>query len=614
MVMLVSEAYNHPNSPGTLRPSQLITSFGPGSIVQTENDSVLIMGLQVWGKDLEGVKHKKLYHPILQGITKKKEFRMPISIGRSQVVPCVSFPRWGVCSNIYCKRLQKHDPMPKARESRFFCQDCGHPLIHARFITMCDKGHIDEFPWERWAHKDSEFKNTLSGTCNKPTLRFITLGKNPGLSNYAVLCKNCNSRSNAGPALSPRGLLEMNPAIKCSGYCPWLGDIYVDCDEIPRGVQTRATNVYFSSVISAIFVKKWVNPAQTIIKERIGTIRDLLESNLSPDSIASTLKFFKELTEQNPEWTPQKIAHEIVLWEEAKNVDYKKSSELEIKNDEFADLEKTNNFSHADFEISSEKVSNELFPYVEKLKKLSRITEIRTIRGFTRGQAPDPFSSDKTQNQNVNFCHLSPKSQDWLPAVENRGEGIFFTLNELNLHEWEENPKVISRFKAMRDSFKEWAIERKWNPEEEFRPRYVLLHTLAHLLIRELAVSAGYDAPSIRERIYRSDMTNGVIIYTASSSSEGSLGGLVKMGTESKFKEVLKSAIHHSLQCSRDPLCFEDDPVEKKRAGVQAISRINGSACYACALLPETSCENSNRLLDRQLVSNESFGFFKDFI
>ena len=609
----MSEAYNHPNSPGSIRPSQLITSFGPGSIVQTEHDSVLIMGLQAWGKDLESVKHKKLYHPILQGITKKKEFRMPISIGKSQVVPCVSFPRWGVCSNIYCKRLQQHDPMPKAGENHFSCQDCSNPLIHARFITMCDNGHIDEFPWERWAHKDTEFKNTPSGTCDKPVLRFITLGKNPGLSNYAVLCKNCNSRSNAGPALSPRGLLEMDPTIKCSGYCPWLGDVYVDCDENPRGVQTRATNVYFPSVIIAIFVKKWVNPAQLVIKDNIGTIRDLLESGLSPDSIVTMLNYFKELTEKNPEWTPQKIAYEIVRWEDAKNIDYKKSSELEIKNDEFDDLEKTDKFSHSDFEISSEIITVELLPYVEKLKKLSRITEIRTIRGFTRGQAPDPFSSDKTQNQNVSFCHLSPKSQDWLPAVENHGEGIFFTLNESALRKWEEAPRVISRFKAMRDSFKEWAIERRWNPEEEFRPRYVLLHTLAHLLIRELSVLVGYDAASIRERIYRSDTTNGVMLYTANSSSEGSLGGLVRMGAASEFQEVLKSVIHRSLQCSRDPLCSEDDPVEKKNAGLQSISRINGSACYACALLPETSCENSNRLLDRQLVSNEDFGFFKDF-
>ena len=124
---------------------------------------------------------------------------------------------------------------------------------------------------------------------------------------------------------------------------------------------------------------------------------------------------------------------------------------------------------------------------------------------------------------------------------------------------------------------------------------YLPLLKSPHLLIRELATSSGYNAASIRERIYHSDKSNGILLFTASASSDGSLGGLVRQGDSDNFTSLLKNAVKSSRRCSRDPLCVEDDPATKLEARTQPITRINGSACYACALLPETSCENSNR-------------------
>lgn len=617
--------YNRPPSPGKLRPNQIITSYGPGAILQTENDSIMIMGLHTWSKK----QLKPIHHPVLEGATGKKVFYMPEQFDREEVIPCKSFPLWGVCSNKYCKRLQKHADTPSYNAKGFKCTEtkCNHaPLIHPRFITMCDHGHISEFPWERWAHqKNDEYRNSKSGHCGNPKLFFKSTGRDPGMSGYFVMCENCNSRASVGNALSTssNGLSSINGEnykLKCTGTRPWLDRDSEDvepCNKQPYGIQTLATNVFFPVISSAIFVTKWVNEAQRMIRQNTETLTNNLESGLTPEFLAEQMIFFKQLTESEPEkWSHQNISKEIKRWSKARTKQYQRQTEREVKEDEFGDLESTIEYDDDEFAISEVDVTD-LSNYITKLKKVSRLTEIKVLRKFTRGQAPDPFSKDK---KNQNYCELVPKpktaeekrSWNWLPGVENRGEGIFFTLNEDKLCKFDKDREVLKRFKPIKKSFEEWTVERKWEIEEEFKPRYVLLHTLAHLLIRELSTLSGYNTASIRERIYHSDTTNGILFYTASTSSDGSLGGLVRQGNIANFTSLLKKAVQSSRRCSRDPLCMEDDPANKLEARTQPITRINGSACYACALLPETSCENSNRLLDRQFVSSDIFGFFRD--
>ena len=164
----------------------------------------------------------------------------------------------------------------------------------------------------------------------------------------------------------------------------------------------------------------------------------------------------------------------------------------------------------------------------------------------------------------------------------------------------------------MLESFNEWAKTREWNIPETRRPRYVLLHTLAHALIRELSISSGYNEASIAERIYEGNNHNAILLFTASSSSDGSLGGLVRKAKHGQFLSILENAIQKSKYCSRDPLCIEDDPYEKKQRGIPVHTRLNGAACYACTLIPETSCNEFNRLLDRKFLFDDEVGFFRD--
>ena len=163
------------------------------------------------------------------------------------------------------------------------------------------------------------------------------------------------------------------------------------------------------------------------------------------------------------------------------------------------------------------------------------------------------------------------------------------------------------------------SIEKQKRSKSEYiidtfsHPRYVLLHTLSHLLVRQLSMGSGYHEGDIKERIYHSKNTNGVMLYTASVSSQGSLGGLVRIGEGKRFLKILKDSIKQSTRCSRDPMCFENNPEKIKKAGI-ITSNMGGSSCYSCTLLPETSCENFNNLLDRWTISNPEYGFFKELI
>jgi len=143
----------------------------------------------------------------------------------------------------------------------------------------------------------------------------------------------------------------------------------------------------------------------------------------------------------------------------------------------------------------------------------------------------------------------------------------------------------------------------------------VMLHTLAHLLINELVFACGYSSASLRERLYVSDGSGremaGLLIYTAAGDSEGTMGGLVRMARPQNLRSVLASALNDARWCSTDPVCMD---IGERGQGPDSC---NLAACHGCALLPETSCEEFNRFLDRGLVvgtfSDPSLGYFSDF-
>ena len=233
---------------------------------------------------------------------------------------------------------------------------------------------------------------------------------------------------------------------------------------------------------------------------------------------------------------------------------------------------------------------------------VERIREVRTLLGFTRIESNADFA-EATQLKDARMTRLCRESPQWLPASEVRGEGVFLRLREAAVLTWLARPAVQQLQREFFDSHKAWRLVRKLpHPEEGFPGlRLVLLHALAHALMRQIVLDCGYSAASIRERLYSRHPGDeggpmaGLLLYTAVPDSEGTLGGLVELGEPRTLGRHLQQALESMRLVGSDPLCADHRPDTLGRG-------IHGACCHACQFAPETSCERGNRYLDRSVL------------
>jgi len=187
----------------------------------------------------------------------------------------------------------------------------------------------------------------------------------------------------------------------------------------------------------------------------------------------------------------------------------------------------------------------------------------------------------------------------WVPATQVHGEGIFLQFSEDALVTWAAGQGPRTQEAERRRGHRGWRARLGLEPDPGFPGmRFALLHTIAHLLIRELALDCGYNAASIRERVYADTADGkkqaGILIYTAAADSDGTLGGLVDLGKPENLGRLLRQALDRAKICASDPLCAEHNP--------RTDSSLHAASCHACSFVSETSCECGNRYLDRALV------------
>jgi hypothetical protein len=233
---------------------------------------------------------------------------------------------------------------------------------------------------------------------------------------------------------------------------------------------------------------------------------------------------------------------------------------------------------------------------IESVALVDRLREVRVVRGLSRLEARDP---DEPEGENVRIVPIARVKPEWLPAVENFGEGIFLRFNDDLLEHADLVPEVAVRARAIGLAYSTWRAQRGLPPSSAPpSARFLALHSLAHILIRQLSLYCGYGMASIRERVYGSGSQAGILIYTAAADADGSLGGLVAFGTPERLEAILEAGIANADWCSQDPLCGgrSPDPGE----------HLSGAACHACLLLPETSCEHANRFLDRRVLRSDA--------
>ncbi|KRF39824.1 DUF1998 domain-containing protein [Paenibacillus sp. Soil787] len=563
-------------SPGGLRPSQLITTFGPGSLVDYRDDTVMIMGLQDWTDD--PIYYNKILEPRLSSRLNVSSFRQPRTINGRGGVPCISFPKYRICS--VCNSL-KND-FTRDNKGAYHCECKGkNPTYPARLIVACENGHIDDFPWAAWCHKKR-------GVCASADLKIYTRGQSSSLDDIVVECKSCKAKENLGGALKRDAL--RNVVGTCSGYSPWIKKTQRNCRSIPRGIQRGASNVYFSSTISALSIPPWSDETQQLVSSKWADIKKSIEEYGLEDLRGGIRYIF-------PGKAKEEYERLFAAIKDQYEMEYKKE---DIRLEEWKAFQekykKTKNFH-----IEEEQVDSSISKFISRVVLVHRLREVRALRGFTRIDYPDPHDES-----NVSFSFLSGKPVDWLPAVEVLGEGIFIQLSQDVLKIWEESEAVVQRYKKMLEKYQDWRLEKGWDEDEFFSIRFMLLHSLSHALIRELSLSCGYSSNSIREKIYSGPSMCGILLYTASPDSDGSLGGIIQQGRKEQFGKLIKQAVSRARICSSDPLCSETDEV--------AENRLNLSACHACSLIAETSCEWSNRLLDRLSLfkaEDNEVGFFE---
>jgi hypothetical protein len=566
-----------------LRPSQIITTFGPGSIVDLPDDSVMIAGTEHWFS--EGYKpHKKVSEPRLQAALKVNEFRTPpVGSFKDKDVPFVRFPRWRVCPR--CNRLSDQFRWPKAGPDLPpvpHCDACNMPTHPARIVVACSKGHIDDFPWYRWVHRGQN--------CGGGNLFLRGEGKSAALGDLRVDC-SCGRSWTLSGALGRDAMAAAH--CTCQGRRPWLNDENEECTERLYALQRGASNIYFSVIRSALSIPPWSDPLQAEVASWWGQFRIPLP--LETWSAVIHARFPNE----DEERVRQCIARLEVL----------KTEKPSIRREEYLVLDTSDDRISTFFEAREQAITSSAAKFLARLIAIPRLREVRTLVGFSRIEAPemDPTMEVFNEEQGiaVTTAPISAKQLDWLPAVENLGEGVFLRLNPKRLENWENLDAVKRRAGNLLNAYSSWRQKRGLQALKAQRPRLILLHTLAHMLMRQMSLDCGYSSASLRERIYSDDNMAGLLIFTSTPDSDGSLGGLVRQvrlvknpdgSTRDNFGRLLADVIELGRICSSDPLCREHDPHHTER--------LNGAACHACTMVSETSCEFGNRLLDRAVLVN----------
>lgn len=590
---------------GKVRRSQLVSTYGIGAIVDLEKGSFMPMGLEDW-ESATRFPSLSINEPQLQAMLGVTHFRLaPVledagagAVKARSTAPAIRFPEWHECPK--CHRIGREDnPFELTPDGRLRCIAHGFYATPVRFVVACRKGHVSDFPWEWWAHRDRQ-----EGTCDKPELYLLSRGKSASLADLYVSCKTCKASHSMGDAFNSGSL----PG-KCLGIRPWLHDREPDCGEGHRALQRGASNVHFGVVCSALSIPPASEAASQIVLE----LTEVLEG--VPDAaLAAVLGGYAK---------KYGIAVEplIAAWRHLRSLDGKTGALTEkvARAEEYAALSET----REDITIAGivpqfmntvRSPPAAMSQWFDVIGAASRLREVRALAAFSRIE-PYPVSAERVRQALLQgkISPLSKTARNWLPAAEIRGEGIFLRFSTSAIDAWiKANPGVVTRAGILEQKSAEIAAQRGYIRDYNVTPRLLLVHSFAHALIRQISVECGYSASSLRERLYVSEAQddrpamNGVLIYTGSPDSEGSLGGLVRLAEPELLTPIIERTLRSAGWCGSDPVCLETDPD-------QSGDRVSGAACHCCLLLPETACEKFNRELDRAILVGDADNQFKGF-
>lgn len=625
---------------GSARPSSLLYTYGPGAIMDLPNFASMPAGLDDWEpiwkrrERVPTIVEPRLLNVVRLHLGPQVDALRPFpwqpkrmgmsSEGSDLGIPGRVFPQWFRCTG--CDYL---GPLPRFQYTnthpfrpdlaQFAHKNCpgrsgtskrksGSPAVPAQHLLTCTNGHLDEFPYSLWVHRGQK--------CTKAELpdlkmRDANVGKSVG---SIIACASCGQTRGMAEAQGSAGR-EKIPQ-ECRGRHPHLNAFDKDCDARPALIMMGASNLWFASTQSIIVMPR------TDAEEK-EALADRLRVDLGVETIhqfGEQIEVIRALAEAKhvelDGLTDADIAAAVAdvlapaVSEEERQEKLAAWDPVDLLVPEWRYLQKPSLFpeqqNSSGLMVTEMQRSPDLNPVISRVVAVNQMKRVNALLGFTRLD-----EMDRVNDLASRLVKLTRNGKPtWLPATEDRGEGIFLQLDLDAVSKWEQlilvTPLWQAHRAAHRRNFERRFSETAKNVDPDIRlppPRYWLLHSLSHSLIREMAMSSGYGAASLTERIYGWAGTSGreaaagLLICTTASDSEGTLGGLVALSEPERLNELVVSALSRAARCSSDPVCAARTPSDPE-------DFLHGAACHCCSFASETSCEKANRFLDRRFLLN----------
>ncbi|QKK03618.1 MAG: DUF1998 domain-containing protein [Pseudomonadota bacterium] len=595
-----------------VRLHHLLRHCSPGAIVRTDDELVVVKDICFW-TDKYGnpagqfIPYAEAVKSALQIDKHKKLIAPPVArqLDNGQIqgvcVPGQCFPTWYVCTDQRCGRLvrlfRKPDDhnKPRCTCDRYSDLKKAPLLEQVSWVMVHSEGYLADLDFHFLAHRDQrgkkcEDRDNLSLKV-LPEGTFVTCGS-----------KGCGAR----------GMLEERVPISFgrNNKQPWLRDSVTPQDPA-LAVLVNDPGVHMPVTKSGLVVPPESRAIRGGVLDRLyqntRLLRDLEAARNSFQRRSVEARAARELqcTTEELENCFKALENGYPLYGEVTSDDLVvrewQAFQNEIPNldedEDFVPREKTQELKellNRKYELA---VKYPLLNHI-RLVSVQRLRKIEVLRGFFRAEPshPDPIPPDLDGQL------------DWLPAIELFGEGVFFSLAEASLRRWESQPVLQKYVDVVKRRYGNMKFNLELEPVQT--PRFLLLHTLAHLLMRQLESSVGYPAASFQERIYTTVQLDrpmaGILIYIAVPDQVGTLGGLSRMAEPEKFVKLMAAAARRSKWCSLDPVCSEHEG--------QGPGLLNRAACHACCLVPDPSCAYGNVLLDRTMLIGSDAHGFKGFL
>lgn len=622
---------------GSARPSSLLYTYGPGAIMDLPGFSVMPAGLDDWEpiwkrrERVEPIQEPRLLRVVRIHLGHQVDALRPFpwqpkkgsmsTEGSDLGVPARVFPQWFRCTGCdYLGPLTRfgytnthpfrpdlaqftHKPCP-GRGGRGRRE--GSPAVPAQHLLTCTNGHLDEFPYTLWAHRGASCPNAESPDLK---MRDANVGRSVGST---IICQACGATRGMAEAQGSKGREKLPQT--CRGRHPHLGEFFPGCEARPALIMMGASNLWFPFTQSVIVMPRTDAEKKEALADHLrielgidqirqfgdqipviralAAARGIHVTGLADADIAAAVAVALA-----PPESDEALAERQAKWDP-----------VELLIPEWRYLQKPALFpeqrNNTGLMVTEMRRGDELDARIVRVVGVNRMMRVNAVLGFTRLDEMDRVSD--VASRLVDLARNGKPA--WVPATEDRGEGIFLQLDLDAVARWETAIETTPLWDAHREAhgrnfarrFSDTA--KNVTPDTRFpRPRYWLAHTLAHILIREMAMYSGYGAASLTERIYawdeapQRDAAAGLLICTTASDSEGTLGGLVALSEPGRLQGIVLSALRRAARCSSDPVCALRTPSDPE-------DFLHGAACHTCCFVSETSCERANRFLDRRFL------------